>query len=141
MTFPPGGSRGAGGRRLRRGELRKALAPMFALRRDRAQVERLRLLLDAGRLLEPLADETAELLARHPEGLSSTSIARLLGRRKAHVLAVVRADGRIVQAGTGRGTRFRLTSEAGRMGREPQGTGQEPRGASAAAGLGIGAVS
>jgi hypothetical protein len=106
--------------RLRRGELRAALDP---LRGDR-QTERLRrAMLDAPQT-DPRADEIVELLAEHPAGLSGSEIARRLRRSKAQTLTVVQLDPRLVQTGSGRGSRFRLDAAALR---NPQGTGQEAR--------------
>ena len=104
----------------RPGDLRAALEPLWALRGDRAHVERLRrVLLDRPHLIE--ADEAVELLASFPAGLSGSEVARRLHRSKAVVLHALHADPRVEQTRTGRGSRFRLTPRS----REPQRTGQE----------------
>jgi hypothetical protein len=107
--------------RLRSGELREALEPMWALKHYRAQVERLcRVLLERPHVSE--ADEAVELLASFPAGLSGSEVTRRLHRSKAAVLHALRTDRRVEKTGWGRGSRFRLTARS----REPQRTGQEP---------------
>lgn len=68
---------------------REALEPVFALRGDRAQIERLRKVL----LGEPCADEleppVAAVLEERPE-LSANAVAACVGVRREDVLRVVR---------------------------------------------------
>jgi hypothetical protein len=97
---------------------------MWALKDDRAQVERLRrVLIDRSQLTE--ADEAVELLHGHPDGLSATEIAMRLHRRKADVLAAMRHDSRFTKVGNGRGTRYRIAPCWLDWTREPKGTGQQ----------------
>jgi hypothetical protein len=59
-----------------------------------------------------LADDLLDLLLHDPRGLSASKMARRLGRRKATVLAELRANAWFKPTGRGPGTRWILTSFA-----------------------------
>jgi hypothetical protein len=119
--------------RVRPGDLHAALEPMWAMRDDRAQIERLRRVLLARPATSRLTDDAVELLRGHPQGLSGTEIARRLQRDKGRLLAAIRYDPRFVKMGTGRGTRFRLVARDVWTPRRPHTTGRERPGGDAAA--------
>jgi len=58
-----------------------------------------------------LAPEIAAVLAEEPFGLSCDVLAKRLARRRADVLAALRADTRFEHGGTRRGSRWRLAPE------------------------------
>lgn len=119
--------------RCRRGDLREALASVFALRGDAAEVERLRrVLLGPG---VALADELAASLAEERGGLACDALARRLRRRKADVLDALKSDPRFRHSGEGRGSRWRVPLEMGRRGPREQ-LGLED-GASRASGVAV----
>jgi hypothetical protein len=72
------------------------------------RVERRQRARDVGRRVSTLADDLAAMLATEPFGLSCDALALSVHRRRADVLAALRADPRFIHDGDRKGSRWRL---------------------------------
>ena len=117
--------------RPRPGDLRAALAPVLALRRDRAEIDRLRsgLLGPSVPLLDDdLADAIAAVLAVEPAGVSCDELARRSHRRRMEVRRVLHSDQRFAHRGNRRGSRWQLVAPPPTLARDGRGRTDEAYG-------------